>query len=197
MRLKYDILNKEDLQALTEGEARKFKFLVKNILVNTGKAALYASVLKKTEQSEILASSYLGTPIWDNLILDSEDIKLRIDMVLITVSQSKNIIKTSIQGLNGTVKEYISDGDYTLQINGAIFSDKNTNEYPEDDVLKLIRICRKQETIRVESKFLNRLDIDDIVIENYKLTTKAGVNNVQFFTLNAVSDTPKELIFRG
>ena len=196
---RYGILKNYDLSGLTKNQARKFSFLIENLLVQGVKSAFYGSVINELERDKTSTSKYFGIPIWDNIILNSEDKnknkRLRIDMVLLDVSMTKNIIKTSIQGLNGTIKEYISDGDYAINIQGAIFSENNT--YPEDDVLTLIEICKKQENIRVESGFLNRIDIDNIVIERYRLGAKKATMNAQFFDISAVSDTPQELIFRG
>ena len=196
---KYNELKNIDLSALSANEQRKFSFLIESLVAGQVKTALYKTVLKSIEANGSLKNSkFFGLPIWDNLILNSDDKNksLEIDMVLIDVSMSKNIIKTPIQGMNGTVKEYISDGDYVINIQGGIFNNKDSNAYPEDDVLTLIEICQKQESIRVISKFLEHFDISDIVIENYKLSAKEATSNVQFFTINAISDMPKELIFR-
>ena len=193
---RYNSLKSIDLLRLTADQTRKFGFLIKNLAIDAAKSELYGRVTEEQLSDEIFASRYFGTPMWDNIILDTEDKKLRIDMVVISVSMSKNIVKTSIQGMTGTVKEYISDGDYTVNIKGGIFSDKESNAYPEDEVLTLIEILKKAETIRIESGFLNRLGIDDIVIEDYQLAASEGVRNAQFFDIGAVSDTPQELIFR-
>ena len=193
---KYHNLKNIDLQALSANEQRKYSFLIKTLLTGQVKSALYKNVLKGLEKNSFKTSQFFALPMWDNLVLDIEDNNLILDMVLMNVSMTKNIIKTAIQGMNGTVKEYISDGDYAISIQGAIFSNKNSNEYPEDDVLTLIEICKKQESVRIQSKFLEHFDITDIVIESYKLEAKEATQNVQFFSINAVSDMAKELIFR-
>jgi len=82
-----------------------------------------------------IGTSYLGTPVYARLEFSKDGIEnqvgspstldgregarnLILETVLITVVQSKNIIKTPIQGRNGTIKEYIGEGDYMLRING-------------------------------------------------------------------------------
>lgn len=147
---------------------------------------------------ETFAGKFFGTTMWDNLVIVNQDPNvnlgnLRIDMVLITVSQTKNIIKTAIQGVNGTVKEYISDGDYQISITGAFFG--RENEYPEDDVLLLLDYLKQHNALRVQSEFLQLFDIDDIVVENYRFDAKEGMNNAQFFEISAISEIPQELIF--
>ena len=118
---------------------------------------------------------------------------LVINTVLFSVNQSKNIVKTPIQGRNGTVKEYISDGDYDISIRGVIVSE-NANEYPKDEVRKLIEILRVQDSFSIASRYLNEVfDITDIVIESYSLPQSEGYHNVQAFEINAVSDEPIEI----
>jgi hypothetical protein len=118
---------------------------------------------------------------------------LTINTVLFSVNQSKNIVKTPIQGRNGTVKEYISDGDFDIQIRGLIVSD-NANEYPKEDVRKLVEILRVQDNLEIASRYLEEtFDITNIVIESYSLPQTEGYLNVQAFEINAVSDDPIEL----
>ncbi len=79
-----------------------------------------------------VAISLLGTNVYSNLIFDAGSYEkdgkttnfnsIQLDTVLINISQSKNIVTTALQGRNGTVKEYISDGDYVIQVSGMITS---------------------------------------------------------------------------
>jgi len=203
-----------DIDALNRGNNRKFIWLLSTLGVEFAHGMFYKRNLNKPKLNEEQSDRYdntfgelkrnnnvavgtFGTPIWDNLILEHGNggKNLRIDMVLIDVSMTKNIVKTAIQGMSGTVKEYISDGDYTLNIKGALFGEDNL--YPEDDVLNLIEICKRQEAIPVLCGFLQHMDIDSIVIESYSLEAKEAQGNVQFFEINAVSDTPIELVLTG
>ncbi|MEI8137589.1 MAG: DUF6046 domain-containing protein, partial [Bacteroidota bacterium] len=67
-------------------------------------------------------NSYLGTYTFSNLSLTDKSTgnTIVIDTALFNVTQTKNIITTSIQGRNGTVKEYISLGDYNVTIKGVL-----------------------------------------------------------------------------
>ena len=184
-----------DLAGLAENTARKFSFVLKSLAVEHVRGKLYDLALDEyIVDRPSFASAFFGTMMWDNLIIDSSigGLNLRIDMVLMNVSMSKNIIKTSIQGMNGTVKEYVNSGDYIINIKGALF--EKSNEYPEDAVMNLIELCERPESIRVESHFLQLFGINDIVIENYKFEAKEGQGNAQFFEINAVSDIEQELI---
>jgi hypothetical protein len=154
--------------------------------------------------------SYLGTPVFSNLIFEPDPVLnttgtftdidgidqtfegLRIDTVLFQIGRSKNIVKTSVQGKNGTVKEYTSDGDFQISVNGAIVSE-NPNKYPAADVKKFIKLMSIPESIGVTSEFLSHFGITDVVVESYGMTQNSGFLNVQPFAITLLSDTPIEL----
>jgi hypothetical protein len=159
--------------------------------------------------------SYLGTPIFSNLqfkpgeytdkkgnivkygnIANPDQIEgdvFEINTVLIDVTQQKQIIKTNIQGVAGTVKEYISKGDYQLTIRGALV-DQNGQRYPEEQVQQLKEYLEVETALEVASRFLDDIfDIQNIVIESFAFPQLEGTQNVQLFEVSAVSDDPIEL----
>lgn len=156
-------------------------------------------------------TSYLGTPVWSPLeflrtsgtsfdnSLDvgeqrgNSETMLRIDTCLITIDQPRNIVKTPIQGRNGTVKEYISDGDFMVNIKGVIIS-PYPMLYPEDDVKLFIELMGLPKQIPVASKFLQLFSITDIVIENYNIAEKLGSRNEVPFEITACSDKAEEIL---
>lgn len=159
-------------------------------------------VVSETGREGIPANAF-GTPVYDNLYFpegsytDAETGNtiaydaLHINGVLMVVNQSKVIVKTQIQGKNGTVKEYISDGDFTINATGTITSDNNV--YPETELQALAEICRVPQTLEVVSTFLNEyFDIDFVIIENYSVSQKRGSRNEVDFTISMISDD-KEL----
>jgi len=138
-----------------------------------------------------------------NLIFESQAVEdadgnsiqltaLRINDVLMTVSQQKNIIKTPVQGLNGTIKEYIADQDYRIRIEGG-FYDSNPGKYPAQSVADLIEFLKVSNPLKVSSSFLQRFSIHDIVIESYSVPEQRASRNTQLFIINAISDVPPEL----
>ena len=178
-------------------------------------------------QEEADATSYLGTPILDPFTfgggnffaLDdinrenpipfpddrgADGLGLFIPNMIIEVNQTKNIITTPIQGRDGTVKEFISRGDYLITLSGIITGqmDEQTGEirdignvYPTADVQKLITICEVPDSLSVTSEFLGFFLKEDsrIVITDYNIPQQIGVRNFQTFTINMLSDTPIEL----
>jgi len=163
-----------------------------------------------TEQSdEATAISNLGTPIYSNLEFlktsgtsadnsiavgeqrGNSQVLLRIDTVLMVVTQTKEIVRTAIQGRNGTVKEYISEGDYMINIQGAIMSDI-PNVYPREDVELFIEICSLKKSIPIASMFLDMFSIQNIVVGDFSIAEKIGSRNEVPFQINALSDYPIE-----
>jgi len=175
------------------------------------KGALYRGVFDSDESDPQLSTSQLGTPVFSNVDFISgsyldlegnevnyleEDGGLIFDTVLIGVSMNKNIVKTPIQGRNGTVKEYISDGDFRVNIRGVITSASNDNpdHYPEDEVKKLMEVCRANASIELASFYLNDVfNVQNVVIENYTFPQREGTYNTQLFELECVSDNPVEV----
>ncbi|MEB0262296.1 DUF6046 domain-containing protein [Mucilaginibacter sp. 10I4] len=118
---------------------------------------------------------------------------ITLETVLLSVNQTKNIVKTAIQGRKGTVKEYISMGDYTVSIN-AIITGAN-GAYPKQDVQDIINMCQCPEAITVTSWYLNMFSINSIVIDSYDINQDEGQYSRQAISLNASSDEQSNLRF--
>lgn len=154
--------------------------------------------------------SYLGTPVYSPLeflktagtSLDNSlgvgeakgnsEVLLRIDTVLFMVSQSKNIVKTPIQGRNGTIKEYISDGDFMIDIRGVIVSPFQ-EIFPKDEVSLLNELLGLPKSIPIACEFLQIFGIDSIVVEYYNISQKLGSRNEVPFEIQAISDLAEEI----
>jgi hypothetical protein len=117
----------------------------------------------------------------------------QINVVLFNVSQTKNIVETTIQGRNGTVKEYVSDGDYQVSIYG-VFVAKTTNSYPEKEMQKLVAITKSNRAIKVNSWYLRQFGIYNLVIKEPNFAQNAAQFNSQPWQLTCVSDQPVELL---
>ena len=163
---------------------------------------------KEVLREEPEGVSYLGTPVLSRLVLgkneeggaDSyENLKgetieitpVTIDTAIIQVSQTKNIVKTTIEGRDGTVKEYINEGDFDVMINIELNSGNinNISAYPEEQVRNLMTILRSTREVSVESRFLNDFfEITDIVITGYDIPQQEGVSNIIPVRIKAVSE---------
>lgn len=149
-------------------------------------------------------ASFLGNLVFDQFYFDKftwVDLKglshgvpaVFLDFVLFEITQSKNIITTPLQGYNGTVKEYISDGDYQIKIRGAVV-DENAMRYPQEQVNNLYEVCKANQAVPVVSSFLQLFGIYEIVITDFAFPQREGFRNTQMFEITAISDAPINLI---
>lgn len=151
-------------------------------------------------------SRYLGTPVFSRVEIEevryinpknvNQTIRIpgmSFDNALIEVQQSKEIVNTVVQGLNGSVKEYITDNDYDVVIKGII-SGQNPNQYPKQEVENLISILKSPTSIAVNNtRFLQLFSIFNLVVWTYSLPQVEGLSNIQPFEIRCLSDTPIEL----
>lgn len=180
------------------------------------------------EQSDV--TSYLGSAIHSQVVIqpgryfELSDIKgespidyegIVMPAVLVDVSMTKNIVKTSIQGRHGTVKEFVSDGDFIVTITGNVMGQTTEGGqvggtpvgstvddigpvYPEIDTRRLAEICKVPNSIRIECKFLQMFastehPMNDFVITDYKFAEREGFRNMQPFQITLLSDVAIEL----
>lgn len=147
--------------------------------------------------------SLFGLPVFDVLEFDKLEYtelngnkksieKFSLGTVLIDVSMSKNIVTTAIQGRNGTVKEYISDGDYYIMIKGVLVGEGQEVK-PQDLKSQLIEFCKAPVEFSVASPLLNDFGVYTIVIDNYNFPQIEGQRNTVPFELYCLSDSPIEL----
>lgn len=146
-----------------------------------------------------IRSSELGTAVMSDLDIqggsytDEAGVQrgftaMQSDTVLFNVTMSKNIITTSIMGRSGTVKEYISDGDYQIKIQG-ILTGKN-GVHPADKKAQLKAILDAPIALNINSKYLNDLGIYSIVVTEYEFPQEMGGYSQQVFSITAISDLP-------
>lgn len=177
------------------------KYILNGFGISVLKPKLYPTQTRQ-EETPIGYSEQLGTPVFDSFkvlpgtYLDNDGIEIiyegfEAQTALFEVSMTKNIVTTAVNGRNGTVKEYVSDGDYIINIKGAIV-DKD-GLYPELEVQKLVDICRVPERINIASGFLNNFFVTHAVITDYNFPQAEGMRNVQLFSINLMSDRPIEL----
>lgn len=149
-----------------------------------------------TQDTELYKSS-LGTPVLTDLTfqggsytdengaLQSFD-QIVLETVLITISQTKNIVKTPIQGRPGTVKEYIGLGDYVMTINGIITGPNGS--YPKDDIVSLKNMLVAPVPIQLTSWYVQLWDINNIIVDDFSINPEEGGYSYQPFTIDATSD---------
>lgn len=118
---------------------------------------------------------------------------VRLDAALISVSQTKNIVTTAVQGRPGTVKEFTSRGDYMINVRGIMIGN-DAYTYPQDKVVALLDILKLGTNIYVASNYLIELfEITDVVVSNFRLQQQEGRQNSQLISIDLMSDEPVDL----
>ncbi|MCK0206220.1 DUF6046 domain-containing protein [Ornithobacterium rhinotracheale] len=124
--------------------------------------------------------------------------------IIITLSQERNIVTTSLQGRDGTIKEYISDGDYAITLDAAILptnavpqDEESTfaiaeNRYPDEELKKLHRLLLEKKALEVQSDFLTLFDINSAVVKSYSLQQETHSNR-QSLQIQMLSDRAYEI----
>lgn len=172
---------------------KKFSLLFSSLANSILKPKFYN--FEQIKSNDILKYSLLGTPIYTSLELKSNDNSKSVvlDAVVVDISQSRNIVKTSLQGRDGTVKEYISDGDYSLNIKGILVNEESSDLFPERELKSLLEIVKIKDSIKVISQYVQLFGITQLVVESYSVPQEPGQYNMVVFELTCSSDTPIEL----
>ena len=112
---------------------------------------------------------------------------------LLTVTQPKIIVKTQIQGRDGSVKEYIGLDDYHIQLQGMIVGANGV--YPALAVSDLKKMTDAPMAIDVACTFLNMLGIHSMIVDEGggEFAQQAGGYSYQTFNIPFISDNPQEL----
>jgi hypothetical protein len=112
-----------------------------------------------------------------------------LDIALVTVKFNNQVIRTTIQGLPYTIKEYISGSDYDITITGT-FSNP-VNQAPLDFIAAMNDMLNAPVSIPVTNYFLNNFNIYYLVImPGCSLPQLQGEYSNQTFSISAVSDVP-------
>jgi hypothetical protein len=115
------------------------------------------------------------------------------ETALITVNQTKNIVKTAISGQNGTVKEFMSEGDFVINLKGVIVGD-TANQRPDINQLNsLVAYLKAPVSLPVSCNFLNEWLISSVAVESYTVGQREGARNIIDVEINMLSDSTIEL----
>jgi len=156
-----------------------------NIIVtqnfNDKKSDIISTFATAHTSDNFIRKSKLGNPVYSevvikksqDIVVDSDSFSsekgyIRFDTCIVTVNQQRNIIKTPIQGRNGTVKEYISDGDYSINIKGSILGD-GADKLPEKIIKDAHTLFIEPNELWLECEFLRYFGIQYCVIESYNI----------------------------
>lgn len=152
-------------------------------------------VSKSNELYRLDKSELFGRPVHNRVILSTEEteangnISVILDDAIITISKTKNIIKTYIAGYNGSIKEHIYDEDYNINIKFTIASERPMI-YNKDKVIKTLENFKKPDEVFISNQYLNELfDITEINITDWSMSQSEQFSNFIEVSLNAISSS--------
>lgn len=138
-------------------------------------------------------ASFAGVPLYQPLTIKSTEngeSDLLLDSAVVTWNLPRNIVKTIVQGRDNSVKEFINNGDYIINVSG-IFCSREWR-YPLEQVITFDKFMKKKQALKIEHEVLNALGVFNIVIDSYDCPQTPEIN-VQQYSFVAESDQPIEL----
>jgi Domain of unknown function (DUF6046) len=154
------------------------------------------SIRLDTGSADAQVYNWLGLPVFCSAtLIDPEDDTNAVDLltVIFEVSMSKNIDTVAVNGVDGTIKTYISDGDFDVKIK-AILTTDNADDYPLDAVEKLVELLKIKKSLKVVCDYLLIFGIYELTITDFSMPQAEGIQNIQLFNISALSDKPIELL---
>ena len=130
-------------------------------------------------------TSFLGKPLFMPCKLD--DVQLPNEPT-IEVRGGKTIIKTLVDGNEGTFKEKFNLSDYVVTIRGVAVREDNSDEYPEELVRQLRGLCEKPTHVSATCKLLGIFNIKHLAIEDHRFPAVEGAPGMQPYELMCLSD---------
>ena len=111
--------------------------------------------------------------------------RVSVDCVM-SCQMSKNIVSTAINGMSGTIKEFVSEGD--LIVNMEVTLVGQGDNYPTEEVEKLCSLLRENESLSVESETLNDIyEVTRLVVSSWSMKPTRAYN-YQTISIAAASD---------
>ena len=123
-----------------------------------------------------------------------DDSVMYIEGCVLEVTQDRNIVTTQISGQDGTDKEFINNGDYQVKLNGFVATEF-PDIYPAFEVKVLKSYLEAPIPLKINNIFLNDyFEISSLVVKKFNFKQVKGMRNVQYFTVDFISDVPFETI---
>jgi len=111
-----------------------------------------------------------------------------VDNVAIRLSQANRIVRTAVEGENGTIKEFTSKDDYTISFD-ILLAGANPYQTDTRTLKQLEALFSFPFPLRVNSIYLNNIfDITYIYVDSMDVTQNRDYGNLTTLSINAYSD---------
>ena len=87
------------------------------------------------------------------------------------------------------VRSNVKEDEYVVTLTGSVVRTFK-NEYPLDEVGRLIALLKYGQPLQAVSPYLRQFKIHELLIENYIINQETGKQNSQNFTIKAYSNKP-------
>lgn len=118
---------------------------------------------------------------------------LRLDTAIINVNKENTIIETqTIGSKSGSIKEFMSSGEYMIQVRAYVTAenlDRKRLEYNVPALQQIGILSQCNQSIDIESYFLSLLGVSKVVVKSLNLTQVEGFSGVVELSLDLISDT--------
>jgi hypothetical protein len=172
-------------------------------LLGVGLAFFNQPLTPKEESLKLpVREEWLGRPALASLAIKGEKASVTLAECVMTVTMERHIVTTALQGRHGTVKEYISDGDYQIEVSASVqpyVGDPSVDgfrlvddHYPVEELEAFIGLLNEQAAVAVQSDFLRLFGIYSAVIKSYSYEQETHSNR-QAFKMTLLSDEPYEI----
>lgn len=136
-------------------------------------------------------SYWEGRYVLTELTLRREDDRtLVMNDAVVNISREKHMVRTTLVGLDGTIKEYICNGDFDIAMTVGIVALRDgviVDEYPEEGIREVREFLDENRAIEVSSVFFELFGISRIVVTRFALNQDTHSNR-QTIDVKALSD---------
>lgn len=157
----------------------------------------YQNINVRSRKDYGQSSTLIGMPLFMPLTIkntDDENDFMLLESAVVELSRTKNIVSTIIQGRDGSVDEFINNGDWNITVTGMLCLDGPA--YPLNLVTKLEHFLGMKKPLKIEHESLNALSIYEIVVLSENPIIKSAHINVQPYSFTAKSSKPLPLIIQ-
>jgi hypothetical protein len=127
----------------------------------------------------------MGTPIHLPCKLENYDLP---NEPLIDITGERIIVKTQVDGNDGTFKELYSTGDMAITIRGICVNEDDPDSYPEDQVRAIRNIIETRRHVKIVNRLTSLFNIEHVAIESFSFPSMEGELGMQAYELRCVSD---------
>lgn len=135
--------------------------------------------------------SEVGKLLTGVITLKANGKELVLENCLFDTSNSKRIVQTAINGKDGTVKEWISNGDIIINVQVNILN-KERN-YPVDELIEIMNFLKLNRELSINETHINKiLDVSRVVVTSWRHVPKTW-SNYQSIIIDLISDNTYEI----